>query len=209
MYKHIIWDFDGTLFDTYPVMSVAFQKTLEGVGIAEPLEEILQHMKLSISDTIKYYEKKYQIDQEFIEKYKKLRKEMETDLCKTYPGIQELCSYISTSGRYNYIFTHRGVTTAKHLKAHGLDKYFTECITSQQDFERKPSPDAIYYLIDKYHMNPKEAIMIGDRELDILSGKNAGIAACFFDEVGGRTCDAADYTIHGFEEMYKIIDRAD
>lgn len=207
MYKHIIWDFDGTLFDTYPVMGTAFHRTLYEAGIVEPMEEILKHMKESISDTLKFYQKKYQIDQEFIEKYKKLRKELESDLCKPYSGIQELCKYISTSGRYNYVFTHRGETTEKYLKAHGLSDYFTECITSQHSFERKPSPEAIHYLIGKYEMIPKEAIMIGDRELDILSGKNAGIDACFFDEVGGKQCAVADYTIHNFEEMYVILDK--
>jgi HAD superfamily hydrolase (TIGR01549 family) len=202
----VIWDFDGTLFDTYPVMGVAFQKTLEEAGIIEPLEEILQHMKQSISDTIKFYKAKYHIDDVFVEKYSRLRKEMEDDLCKPYPGITELLRYISTSGGNNYIFTHRGVTTEKILKRHGLYDYFTECITSQHSFERKPSPEAIHYLIGKYDMKPKEAIMIGDRELDILSGKNAGIDACFFDEVGGRSCDVADYTIHTFEELYGILD---
>ena len=206
MYKHVIWDFDGTLFDTYPVMGFAFQKTLEEAGITEPLEEILQHMKLSISDTIKYYEEKYHIDRKFIGKYAKLRKEMESDLCKPYPGIPEICRYISTSGRSNYIFTHRGETTERILRQHGLYEYFKECITSQHCFERKPSPEAIHYLIGKYDMIPKEAIMIGDRELDILSGKNAGIDACFFDEIGGRTCDVADYTIHALEELYGILD---
>lgn len=205
MYKHIIWDFDGTLFDTYPVMGIAFQKTLEESGIVEPLDKILRHMKLSISDTLKYYEKLYHIDNEWIEQYRTKRKAMEADLCKPYQGIEDICRWISTSGRNNYIFTHRGGTSMKYLKAHGLYDYFTECITSQNNFERKPSPEAVHYLIGKYDMIHKEAIMIGDRELDILSGKNAGIDACFFDEVGGRTCDVADYTIHGFEELYKIL----
>ncbi|WP_202621575.1 HAD family hydrolase [Anaerocolumna sedimenticola] len=41
MYKHIIWDFDGTLFDTYPVTGIAFQMTLKENGILESLDEII------------------------------------------------------------------------------------------------------------------------------------------------------------------------
>jgi len=47
LYKHIIWDFDGTLFDTYPVMGSIFKKMLEEERIVESLDEILKHMKES------------------------------------------------------------------------------------------------------------------------------------------------------------------
>lgn len=58
--------------------------------------------------------------------------------------------------------------------------------------------------MDKYQIRPEEAIMIGDRELDILSGKNAGIDACFFDEEG-LNCQTADYNIRNMMELYDII----
>gem|GEM_PF-3872585 len=32
MYQHIMWDFDGTLFDIYPVMADSFRVTLEKKG---------------------------------------------------------------------------------------------------------------------------------------------------------------------------------
>ncbi|MDW2886482.1 hypothetical protein [Exiguobacterium artemiae] len=32
MYRHVIWDFDGTLFDTYPVMATVLQEMLRGQG---------------------------------------------------------------------------------------------------------------------------------------------------------------------------------
>ena len=34
-YRHLIWDFDGTLFDTYPRICRAYQKALADAGIAE------------------------------------------------------------------------------------------------------------------------------------------------------------------------------
>ncbi|HWT26865.1 MAG TPA: HAD hydrolase-like protein [Mobilitalea sp.] len=40
MYKHIIWDFDGTLFDTYPAMGSVFKEMLKEIEIVEDLDEI-------------------------------------------------------------------------------------------------------------------------------------------------------------------------
>lgn len=82
--------------------------------------------------------------------------------------------------------------------------YFTDFITSKQGFERKPSPYAINYLLNKHNMIHSESIMIGDRELDLLSGKNAKISACYFTE-GNDNNNYADYTINDFQQLYTII----
>ena len=61
-------------------------------------------------------------------------------------------------------------------------KYFDDFVTAEHNFPHKPAPDAILYLIKKHNMNLNETIMIGDREIDVLSGKNAGIQACLFTQ---------------------------
>jgi HAD superfamily hydrolase (TIGR01549 family) len=204
MYKHIIWDFDGTLFDTYPVMGSAFKSILEEDGIVESLDEILKYMKVSMSCALQHYEKKYHITNKFIEKYNKQRKDTEIHSCKPYEGIEEICRFIHTSGKSNYLYTHRGESSIKLLKNYGLYDYFSDFITSEHGFERKPSPNAINYLVDKHNIIHNEAIMIGDRDLDILSGKNAGIHACFFTE-GDEKSNIADYTINNFQQLLSII----
>lgn len=45
MFKHVIWDFDGTLFDTYPVMAKIFKDLLEKENIEEPIDEIVKKCK--------------------------------------------------------------------------------------------------------------------------------------------------------------------
>lgn len=204
MYKHIIWDFDGTLFDTYEVMGRALQLTFRKSGINESLEDIIRLMKVSISEALHYYTCQYHIDEEFIKDYETTRREMELEECKPYPGVLELLKHNKEDGKYNYLFTHRGISSIAFLQKHQIYDYFTDCITSQHSFERKPSPAAILYLVQRYQMNPQEAIMIGDRDLDILSAKNAGIRACFFDDAGA-VCQAADYNIKQITQLYDII----
>lgn len=174
MYKHIIWDFDGTLFDTYPVMAGVFRDLLREIGIEEPLSEIEKQMRISKSSAFKYYEEKYHIGKDFLEKYQKLRKEIEFKLSRPFEKIVDVCEYIYSSKRKNYLYTHRGESSVELLKIYGIYDYFTDFITSQQGFKRKPSPEAINFLIEKYNMIPSEVIMIGDRDLDLLSAKTLG-----------------------------------
>ncbi|WP_254556512.1 HAD-IA family hydrolase, partial [Salmonella enterica] len=46
---------------------------------------------------------------------------------------------------------------------------------------RKPAPESINYLLNKYKLNPKKTVMIGDRPLDIEAGNAAGISTIYFD----------------------------
>lgn len=204
MYKHIIWDFDGTLFDTYPVMAGIFRDLLGEIGIEEPLSEIVKQMKISKSSAFKYYKEKYHIDNDFLEKYQKLRKEIELKLSRPFEEIVDVCEYIYSSNRENYLYTHRGESSIELLKIYGMYDYFTDFITSQQGFERKPSPEAINYLIKKYNMIPSEVIMIGDRDLDLLSAKNAGISACLFTDTAKKNTNA-DYIINNFSQLISIV----
>jgi HAD superfamily hydrolase (TIGR01549 family) len=204
MFKHIIWDFDGTLFDTYPVMATVFKEMLEEKGYQEDLEEILTYMKVSMLYALKHYENRYPISKAFLEEYELRRREKELSLCKPYAEIENICRSIHTSGKCNYLYTHRGASAITLLNDYNLYEYFTDFITSQQKFERKPSPDAINYLIHKYNMNKQEAIMIGDRDLDILAGKNAGIQACFFSE-NGEISQFADYSINNLSQLSSIL----
>jgi HAD superfamily hydrolase (TIGR01549 family) len=203
MYKHIIWDFDGTLFDTYPVMAGVFKDLLQESGFDEPLHTILENMKVSMSYAIKIYKDQYHISDEFLNKYDAIRKETEYSKCKPYEGIEDICDYIHTSGRNNYLYTHRGESALLLLDKFGLKNHFRDFITSQQGFARKPSPDAIRYLIGKHQLQPEDTIMIGDRDLDIQAAVNAGIHSCYFNEFGKSV--KADYEITGYRQLFDIL----
>ena len=62
----------------------------------------------------------------------------------------------------------------------GLDVCFTEILTSQSGFARKPSPEAATYLISKYHLKPDRTFYIGDRTLDIEFAQSSSIQSINF-----------------------------
>lgn len=204
MIKHVIWDFDGTLFDTYPVMAKIFKDLLEKEGIEEPFDEIMRHMQVSLSAAVTYYEKKYAVSNDFINEFKILQKTKGIESAKPFNDIEDICKYIHSTNRKNYLYTHRGASAITLLKNYDLDKYFSDFITFDQGFERKPNADALNYLIKEHAMQPGEALMIGDREIDLLAAKNAGISACYFNEKKQGN-EHADYVIDNFKQLYPII----
>lgn len=204
MLKHIIWDFDGTLFDTYPVITEVLRETFLDYGMDEPIDEIRRLAMISMKFTVEHYKNKYNLNDTFFVEYNKRVKEDEILRAKPFEGIPEICQMITATGGSNYLFTHRGNSSFILLEKFGLLNHFRECITSKEAFARKPSPDGILYLIEKYEINQQEAIMIGDRDIDILSGRNGGIATCYFNQ-NGKQDVAADYYINAMDQLEAML----
>lgn len=204
MIDHFIWDFDGSLFDSYPVMAKTFQTMLGEIGIEESLEAIMGHLKVSMSHALLFYKKAYDLSEAFIKAYEIRRIPIEIQNCQPYPEALALCLQISRSGKKNYLYTHRDTSAIVLLEKFGLKDHFTDYITVEDNFERKPSPEALLHLLKTNGIEPEKALMIGDRSLDILAAKNAGIKGCFFSETG-VICEEADYNIISFNELSNLV----
>ncbi|EKF51119.1 HAD-IA family hydrolase [Lactococcus garvieae] len=190
-WKNYIWDFDGTLFDTYPVMLVALRETMKQMSVEYPgdLEAYIKRF------SIRKFAQEF-ANQDFLDLYHKLELELQ-DNPQVYTEIPDILSKIVKNGGRNFVLSHRDDSTFEYLGE--LRKYFTEIITSQQNFARKPSPEALEYLLNKYQLNPHETVMIGDRPLDIEAGINAGVATLLLDEKG-YFGDIADQNIRKWSE---------
>ena len=206
MIKNYIWDFDGTLFDSYSVLAKSFQETLEKYGIVdEPTESIIAAAQNSMGFLYDSYAKKYQLGEDFFQAFEKAFIAIERREVKPIEYAKELCDWVVKSGNRNFLYTHRDYSGAVFLQDHGMYQTFTECVTIEQGFKHKPDPEAILYLIKKYGMKPEETIMIGDREIDILSGKAAGTVTCFFDPFKKYPMVNADYIIRSLKEIEQIV----
>jgi HAD superfamily hydrolase (TIGR01509 family) len=204
MITDILWDFDGTLFDTYPVMVHSFRRALQDEGIEEEENVILQHMKRTVTETIAYYREKYSLSQEFSARHAQYEREAHESLLPPYPFAREVCKAVIKNGGRNYIITHRGFTTLKYLKYYKMDTYFTEIVTRRNGFKRKPDPESFLYLIDRYNIAKDRAIGVGDRNLDIEASKSAGIRACYFN-TDGKSNYLADFNIASLNELLEIV----
>lgn len=206
MFSDIIWDFDGTLFDTYPSIASAFQRALNEEGIEQSQEEILKHIRISVTHGINYYRDNFKLDVEsFVDRYERYGNE--TDVTKVFPFLYavEICREIVDRGGRNYIITHRDKSIYKYLRHHDMLNLFTEVVTEEYGFKRKPDPESYLYILNKHNISKESALMIGDRELDLTGAKNAGIKSCLFDVCDCNFRHKADYVIESIKELEKII----
>jgi len=200
-YTDVAWDFDGTLFDTYPNLVRAFKEALERYGYTAEEDEIRRKMSISIRNAVAFYSGKYGLDPE---EFRALHKELEgfrPDLVTTYPGVMETLKAIKKSGRRNHLYTNRDKGSVRYLEAYGLLQYFDGLITKEEMRELKPAPGGMIDLCKAYQVEPKKMLMVGDRAVDIDSAKNAGADACFYNTNGIAVPKGTDFEIERIEDL--------
>lgn len=207
--KHFIWDFDGTLFDSYPIIIGTLRAALQDYGYdCDPIEA-MQLMLQNISVAQNHYADKFGIPrEEFVEVYMRHHGELNPQLlAKPIEDVEKVLAKICETGRKNYIFTHRKCsTTAQYLEKYGLSQYFTEIIGPEAaHFAYKPAPDSLLYLMDKYGMTAENAVMVGDRDCDLGSARNAGIGTVHFVcAIAPETLDC-NWRFTCYEEMLSLL----
>jgi HAD superfamily hydrolase (TIGR01549 family) len=181
-YLHFFWDFDGTLYDTYGRITRACVKALADLGIAASFEAVYPQAKRSLGVCARAFAvPRGWKEEDFSARYRQYAEAEGPDSIRPYAGAREMLEAVIRGGGQNYLYTHRGLSALKWLAHDHLDGYFLDAVTKENGFPLKPAPDALNYLIEKHGLNRAECIMLGDRDIDLDSGKNAGMACALFD----------------------------
>ena len=208
--KHFIWDFDGTLFDTYPVIIRNLRDALARFGHDCDPVEAMGLMLDTIPTARNFYADKYGIDREELKNaYEEFHRQANADMeAQPMAGVREVLQRIRENGGHNYIFTHRKLwETEAYLKKYGLLEQFRDLIGPESPcFAVKPAPDAVLYLVKTYGMDPAETVMVGDRECDLGSGRNAGIQALHLVCKEVPEDLVCNWRLEDFGTMLKMLD---
>ena len=177
----VIWDLDGTLLDSYGVIVSSLYQIYLEKGIKLNKQDILFAVtNESVSAFIIKMEQLYGVPFDELKDRYSIISGQEKQNIKLMKHAKEILEILKENNIPNYVFTHRGVTTESVLKNLGLYNYFDEIVTSLNKFKRKPDPEGLIYLIDKYHLNKEETYYIGDRPIDIKCANNALIKSMMF-----------------------------
>lgn len=183
LYRHFVWDFDGTLFDTYPRMTKSFQHALAVCGVQADEADILPRIKISVGSARDSYLGPCTDDllRRFSEAYRSYERSLPPETMKPYPGMLELIRRTHALGAHHHLYTHRDHAALEALERYGVRDCFEGVITSQDPFPKKPAPDALLSLIARGLIDPASSCMVGDRDIDVEAAHNAGIDGCLFD----------------------------
>lgn len=178
-----IWDLDGTLLDSYEAILAGIEETYRQFSIPYNKEKVRAFiLKYSVQDLLEQVAKERGLDVGLLNQVRAQSLAEKNAQVVLMPGARVVLAWAEKQGIQQFVYTHKGDNALTILQDLGLDVYFTEILTSQSGFARKPSPEAAIYLIDKYHLDPEHTYYIGDRTLDIEFAQNSAIQSINFLE---------------------------
>ena len=173
-----IWDLDGTLLDSYEAILAGIQETYEQFNLPFDREEVRNFiLRYSVKDLLARDADHYGLDSEELNRVRASSLKEKNTQIPLMHGAREILAWTEEQGIQNFVFTHKSDNAFQVLTDLGIIQHFTEILTSDSGFARKPSPEALLYLIDKYQLDKGTTYYIGDRLLDAETAINAGISS--------------------------------
>ena len=200
-----IWDLDGTLLDSYEAILSGIEETFGQFSIPYDKEKVREFiLKYSVQDLLVQVAEERKLDVEMLNQVRAQSLAEKNAQVILMPGAHEVLAWAKETGIQQFVYTHKGDNAFAILRDLGLESYFTEILTSQSGFARKPSPEAAIYLLEKYQLDPDNTYYIGDRTLDVEFAQNSGIQSLNFLEStyeGNHRIQALSDISHIFETV--------
>ncbi len=212
-YKLVIFDLDGTLLDTIGDIAAAGNHTLEVMGFPRYPEERYKHFVgngipklieriLPAGAENACAEKALGLFMEYYSGHK-------SDHTKPYPGMPELVRELREAGVTCACNTNKAHELSAELVRRFYGGDITEVIGYGAGFPAKPDPGAALELIRRAGADQRNALYVGDSDVDMLTGHNAGIDVCAalwgFRSREELLAHSPAYTAENAEQLKRII----
>ncbi len=213
--KAVIFDWDNTLVDTWPIIHAALESTFAAMG-KKPwtLEQTQMRVRKSMRDAFpeifgdgweqagEMYQKYYRASH--LEKLQALPQA--EDVLKRVRWQKLFCAVVSNK---------KGDNLRKEIEKIGWGHYF-DAIVGSDDAERdKPYTDPVHLAFQESHVKPNSSVwFVGDSEIDLECAMNCGCTAILYGELAKAH---ASYTpthyqgfpyhahVHTHDEMLKLL----
>lgn len=178
--NHFCFDLDGTLVDSNKTIYKATAYALNKLDIVFNVDEKLFELKIGqhFNDIFGAFNIIVPDFDEFITIYKENYFE-QIKYSTLYDGVEETLSELKNYSTKVSLLTTKGQDQAERIIAHfKLSKYFDLVMGRRDGIAHKPSPEPLQLICKELKIDVKNTIMVGDTELDIQCGKNAGSFTC-------------------------------
>lgn len=181
--KLLIFDLDGTLSDTQPLLHTMVYRSLisGGVEIESP-QAVTKSIKTSGSTVFEdsramipceFFDKvepeKYGVD--FWNNYDDLFME---SVNRLYDGMHETLVELKNRGYILAVLSNKKDEYVKPIISTAFEGLFSFVLGRSAECPKKPAPDGIFFICNEAGIAPENTCMIGDLATDYLASRNAG-----------------------------------
>ncbi|WP_028377186.1 HAD family hydrolase [Leeuwenhoekiella sp. MAR_2009_132] len=211
-YKTLILDFDGTLADTKESIIQTMKFVAHSFNLQNVDENLIESLiGLPLKTT---FEKAFLLDEKLIEEatliYREHYNEIVIDTISLFDGVKETLLDFHSKGINLTVASSKGkAALIKILKKQNIYDIFSFVGGEEDAKNKKPSPDIVNLIIDKYNYQLNECLVVGDTIFDIEMGKRAYVDTCGVT-YGNNTREKLEkqkpnYIIDNFRSLTEIL----
>lgn len=203
MYKHIVFDVDGTLIDTeYAVLHSLKDLLKEEYNRDYKIEELEFALGITGEAAIKQLEisdieRTVDLWNDKLNKYKE-------SVC-VFNGIEELLKVLSQNHKLGIVTSKTKEEFEEEVTHFGLNKYFGVIICADDTEKHKPNPEPLLKYMELANAKNKETIYIGDNIYDMQCAKASKVDFAFAKWGNKRQNIEAKYTLSQPSELFNWI----
>jgi len=178
-YDYVLFDLDGTLTDPCAGITKSVQYSLEKFGIHAELEELKKFIGPPLVDSfMKYFGFDEPTANEAVVKYREYYSVHGIFDNKIYEGIAGMLAKLEASGSEIILATSKPLVFAEKILEHfSIKQHFTCCFGADLPGLRVKKCDIIEDALKAHPIDVTKAVMVGDRDLDIIGGHTFGMKA--------------------------------
>lgn len=179
MYKLLIFDMDGTILDTLEDLADSTNYALKVNGLPErTIEEVRFFVGNGIRRLIERAvpegtsdELRERVYYAFTEHYRYHC----ADKTKAYDGILELLRTVRERGYLTAVVSNKADFAVQTLCEDYFRGLFDYAVGERDGVRRKPYPDSVLDVLAKLGIDRKDAVYIGDSDVDIETARKSGL----------------------------------
>lgn len=182
MYNTILFDFDGTLFDSGEGILNSLRHALTDAGITfdklDPNKLIGPLISEGLKNSFPNEFKDEKFLKETVQVFRKHYAEIGVHQCVMYAGIEVLLKNLRDKEKHIIIATSKPTVFAEQiLKKYNLHDHFSLVMGNDLNTDLCTKTQIISQVLEKNsHRNKSEMVMVGDRYHDIVGAKENGLA---------------------------------
>lgn len=180
--RNIIFDFDGTLVDTAPLIIRTMQETMRHMALPMKTDEECKAtigLRLEEIPSVLWPELPG-IGEEYALNYRKNFDRLKRPIgVSCFPEVVATLQSLHKAGFRMAIASSRNRSSLEeYVTQFGLGDCFNMVVGGDDVANGKPAPDPVLTIIDRLGWHADETLTVGDAPVDILMGRAAGTWTC-------------------------------
>ncbi len=172
----IIFDLDGTLVDAYPAIIKSFNYAMQKMGY--PKQDGLTIRRAvggGDGNLLKPFIKIKDLKKALV-LYRKHHKTALTKYSRLFSGVNFVLRHLKAKKYKIAVASNRPTRFSWILIRHlGLKKYFDYVLCADKLKHIKPHPEILNIIMQRFSLEPKHTIYVGDMVIDVRAGRRARV----------------------------------